>query len=288
MPSLIPQSREDFAIVQFPYMKKIMKICATMFDYISITTDPTAELSPMMRTMVPQYYVDPVNPEHPGAYLIAGQSNVSYLERLMVVAPFANQKGKYEYDLSAYNTLLINTAEFSTKTKDFRKTKLEPLVLMGEQNGERFTQSLIMREGDTKAKDEYPISFLHLPNRKSYGEDAYHEAVETLVFKPCYQYLYRYLHRGNHFIEIPKDIIEEMKTEDVTDLISEEGDTIIVAKSILPNLKNDSIVSLAKVKDPDIDTSGGKNHYIIREESIDEDTGSVYMTIYTLLAALSL
>ena len=284
-------TREDFILYQWANFKKVMKICGSMMDLIYITMDRDSELTPTMRQMVPPYYVDPLNPEHPSRYVLAGQSSIDYLERLVVVAPYVDAKGKYQYDLSGYLGLLVNVGEFEAKTKGFRKTKLEPFVIVGEHDGVSYNQSLILREEDTPAKDELAMPFLQLPTRKSVGEEQYQAALNTLVFNPCYQFLYYYLMRSNEemmpWVTIDERTIRACLDNDIVDFVSDDGSTVIVTKMILPCLKSMNRVSFCKVPYPSIDTSTGKNHYIIKEEMCNE-SGVPYITIYTLLSALSI
>lgn len=284
-------SREDFILYQYTNFKKLMKICGTMMDLVYITMDRESELSPSMRKMVPPYYVDPLNPEHPSRYILAGQSSIDYLERLMVVAPYVDAKGKYQFDLSGYLSLLVNVGEFEMKTKNFRKTKLEPFVIVGDRDGASYNQSLILREEDTPAKDELVMPFLHLPSRRSVGEDNYVAALNTLVFNPCYQYLYYYLMRSEEsmmpYVTIDERTIRSCLDNDIVDFVADDGSTVIVTKMLLPCLRQMDRVQFAKVPFPAIDTSTGKNHYIIKEEMCN-DAGLPYITIYTLLSALSI
>lgn len=280
-------SREDFIIQSFAHMKKINTMANKLFELYFIDVDRNSELSPMMRTMVPTYYIDPTNPEHPGCYIIAGKSSVNYLERMMFVTPYVNDKGKYEFDLSGWKGLLINPMEFAAKVKPFRKSKLEPLVVLGERNGERFNQSLILREDTTSARDELIIQFLQTPNRKRDGEDAYQRALQTLIYEALYQYLPRYLNSGMQFAVVPDSTIAELVEYDSADFVTQDGDRVTVAKTMFPDLKADYRYSIAKVPNPDIDTSGGRFHYVISQEMLNEH-GSPYITIYTLVAALQL
>lgn len=281
-------SREDFVVEQFPVMKKINKMADRLFDLYYVDIERNSELSPMMRTMVPLYYVDPLNPEHPSCYILEGSSSIPYLERMMYITPYVNAKNKYEYDLSGWKGLLITPTEFNAKTKDFRKTKLEPMVIMGERfGGERFNQSLILREANTPAKQELVIPFLQLPNRKTSGEDAYYGALNELIYTPFYQYLYGYMSRGLRFTPIPQEKVIELYENDVVDLITDDEDIVTVTKSLFPCIAKDQRFCIAKVSNPDIDTSQGRFHYVVMEEMLNE-FGSAYVTIYTLLAALQM
>lgn len=280
-------SREDFIIQSFPHMKKVNTMASKLFDLYFIDVDRNSELTPMMRTMVPTYYIDPTNPEHPSCYILAGKSSISYLERLVYVQPYVNDKGKYEYDLSGWRGLLINPVEFTDKTKPYRKSKLEPLVVMGERNGDRFNQSLILREDTSTARDELVIPFLQVPNRKRDGEDAFQQALQMMIYDPFYQYLPRYMYHGLQFAAVPQDVIQDMIDNDITEFITLEHDRVSVTKSLFPTLKNDQRFAIARVPDPDIDTSGGRFHYVIAQEILN-DHGVPYVTIYTLLAALQL
>lgn len=281
---LDPSSREDFIVEQFATAKKLNTIAGKLFDLIYIDVDRNSELSPMMRTMVPAYYVDPNNPEHPSQYIIAGKSSLDYVERLMFVRPYLSEKGKYEMDISAWKGLLITPAEFTAKTKGFRKTKLEPYVVMGERNGDRFCQSLLLRESDTRPSDELSIPFLELPNRKKYGEDFYQETLHRLIYDEFYRYLPKYIYRGLRFTSIPEREVQILCEKGEADFYTDEGDLAIVTKGIFPTATMDHTFSIAKVPDPDIDTSEGRGHYVILEECYDKDR-NVICSIYTLVAA---
>lgn len=281
-------SREDFIIEQFPTMKKINKIADKLFDLYYIDVDRNSELSPMMRGMVPTYYVDPNNPEHPGSYIIAGKSSIPYLERIMFVTPYVNEKSKYEYDLSGWKGLLITPVEFSNRTKEFRKTKLEPMVIMGERyGGERFNQSLILRESNTPAKQELVLPFLNLPNRKMAGEDAYQQALQTLIYQPFYQYLAGYIRQALSFTSIPQEDVIDFCENDVIDMTTGDGDIVTVTKSLFPCIAKDHRLSIAKVNSDEVDSTGGRFHYVIQEEILNE-YGASSIIIYTLVAALQM
>ena len=278
-------SREDFVVEQFPTMKKVNTICSKIFELYFIDTDIDNEMSVMMRNMVPAYYIDPSNPEHPSCFILAGKSLVDYLERMVYVFPYVNNKGKYEYDLSGYRGLLFNPTEFTMKVKGFRKTKLEPMVITTEVNGERINQSLVMREDVSGAKEEHIIPFLMVPNRKRDGDIAYRDATKKLVYDPFYRYLPDYLQQDLQFIEIPQGDVVSLIENDEVEFVSEDDDRIIVSKDLFPGLKIDHKFAIAKVHEPKIDTSGGRFHYIIREDFINEN-GMPFISSYTLLAAL--
>lgn len=277
-------SREEFIVEQFANMKKVNKMAEKLFDLYYVDID--SEMSPMMRSMVPKYYVDPANPEHPAAYSIVGKSSVSYLERVMTITPYVNEKRKMVMDLSAWKGLLINPVEFSSRTKEFRKTKLEPMVLMGEQYGERFSQSLIIREGDTPAKQELVLPFLHLPSRKIDGEDAYQAALSMLVYDQFYQYMRNYRYRPLDFTDVT-DGIDAILQNGSHELYTEEGDVVIVTKSLLPTLATDQMLSIAKVEISELDSSYGRYHYII-QQSVMNEFGEPHICIYTLVAAIQM
>ena len=280
-------SREDFVVEQFATMKKVNKICNKLFSLYYIDVDRNSELSPMMRSMVPLYYVDPNNPEHPGCYILAGRSLVDYLERIVYVSPYVDAKGKYAMDLSGWKGLLVTPTEFEARTKDFRKSRLEPMVIMGERGGERFNQSLILRESNTAAKQELVLPFLQLPNRKMAGEDAYQQALRTMIYNPFYQYLDRYLYQGLKFTSISKDDVDDLFDNGMIDMITEDGDIVTVTRGIFPSMTRDQLFSIAKVPQPDVDTSGGRFHYVVLQEDVTE-TGTTYIATYTLLAALQM
>lgn len=280
-------SREDFVIEQYASVKKLNKMAGKLFDLYYIDVDRNSELSPMMRSMVPTYYVDPNNPEHPGAYILAGKSVTSYLERMMFVIPFVDSKNKYAMDLSGWKGLLMSPAEFILKTKDFRKTRLEPMVIMGDRYGERFNQSLILRESATPAKQELVLPFLQLPNRKMAGEDLYQQALQELIYKPFYQYLPGYIRQPIQYTSLSPLLVEELLDSDVCDLEMEDGDIVTVTKSLFPTLAREDRLAIGRVPNPNIDTSGGRMHYIVRQEALNE-FGADYIVTYTLLAALQM
>lgn len=281
-------SREDFIINQFATFKKLNTIASKLFDLYYVDTNPMSELSTMMRTMVPAYYIDPRNPEHPGEYLLVGKSSLSYAERLIHVFPYVNEKGKYEYDISAWRGLIIKPLEFNSKVKPFRKSKLEPMVVMGERDGERVPLSLIMREDTTTAKEELALPFLQLPNRQKVGEGAYIQAVERSIYDPCYQFLYHYALRVHpQPTPIPQDTIRELIELGLTDFVTAEGDRVVVTKELLPTLNKDNRYSIYRVPDPEIDTTEGRFHYIICEDIITP-MNTVGIRIETLVAALQL
>lgn len=280
-------AREDFVIEQYASMKKVNKIADKLFDLYYIDTDRSKELTTMMRTMVPLYYVDPNDPEHPGAYILAGKSSIPYIEQMVFIEPYVNAKSKWEYDISAYKGLLVTPTEFNAKSKDFRKTKLEPMVLVGEQYGEKFNQSLVLRERDTPAKQELILPFLQLPNRKAAGADAYLDALNKLIYNTFYQYLPRYLKQDMQFRVVPKDTISTLIEEDVASFFTLDEDIVTVTRVLFPCMAVDHHVSIAKVPHPDLDTSKGRFHYIIKDEAMNE-AGTIWMTIYTLVAALQM
>ena len=280
-------SREDFLIEQFAYMKKLNKMAAKLFDLYYIDVDRNSELSPMMRNMVPPYYVDPTNPEHPGCYILAGKSSVPYLERMVFVTPFVNEKGKYENDISAWKGTIIKPLEFNEKSKEFRKTKLEPMVIMGERNGDLITQSIIVRESNTPAKQELVLPFLMLPNRKRDGEDVYQRALQASIYDALYQYLIHYVYRAERFVAVPPEAIDAILDKGVADLYTEDGDIVTVTKNVFPCIERGQRFSIAKIRDPMIDTSGGRFHYMVAQEALTP-LGQPAICIYTLMSALQM
>lgn len=284
-------SREDFAIEQFATMKKINSICSKLFELYFIDIELDSELSPMMRTMVPPYWIDPTNPEHPSCYILAGQSNVSYLERMIYIWPYVNDRNKFEYEISAYRGLIIPPLGFAERSKPFRKSKLEPLVVMSSQGNDRAPKTLILREESTSAKDELTLDFLQVPKRKRDGDEAYVETVNAVIYQPWYRYLTTYLNeRELVFTEVPVETIMAIVNSDIADFVTADGDHITITKGILPLLSKDTEVHkyfIAKVPDPMCDTSAKRFHYVI-EETFYNTRGTAYMSIYTLLAAMQL
>jgi hypothetical protein len=95
------------------------------------------------------------------------------------------------------------------------------------------------------------------------------------------------MNRGLKFRQIESEIIQDMLDNDITEFVTLDGDRVAVTKHLFPGLKsNDQIFSIAKVDQPDIDTSGGRFHYVISQEVLKN--GTTYVTIYTLLAALQM
>lgn len=279
-------SREDFIVDQFATMKKINTMASKLFHLYYIDTDPRMDLSPMMRNMVPRYWVDPIDPEHPGCYILAGQSNIDYLERMVFITPFVDGT-KYAYDLSAWKGLLINSASFTEKAGKFRKTKLEPMVIVKDHMGERVNQCLILRETDTSAKAELNLPFLHLPNRKRDGDEAYFAALDQSIYRQFYQYLDQYIFNPLPFKMIDPYMIEEILDKGIVDIPTDKDDVITMSKALFPTVKLDHRFKLARVPNPLIDTSGGRYHFILAEEYLN-DSGVPYITIYTLMAALQI
>ena len=284
-------SREDFAREQFPTMKKLNSLCAKLFELYFVDIDLDAELSPMMRTMVPPYWIDSANPEHPGCFILAGQSNISYLERMIQLWPYVNERNRYEYEISAYRGLVIPPLIFNEKAKSFRKTKLEPLVAMATRGNEQIPKSLILREESTSAKAELILDFLQLPKRSLSGDKAYLDAVNKIVYQQWYRYLPIYLSRRELlFTEVPSQTIDDIVNYDLSDFVTSEGDHITITKGILPLLSKDTEFHkyfIAKVPNPLCDTSAGRFHYVIKETFLNT-RGTAYIAVYTLLAAMQL
>ena len=281
-------SREDFVINQFPTMKKINTIANKLFDLYYIDINPEAELSMMMRSLVPTYYVDPQNPEHPGEYILAGKSSLPYAERIVRIFPYVDEKKKYEYDISGWRGLIIKPGEFQSGVKTFRKSKLEPMIVMGERDGDRVPMNLIVREASTSAKDELVLPFLQLPNRQKVGDEAFFTAVERSIYEPCYQYLHNYFRRRHHeFTPVVESTLDELSVVGLADFITKEGDRVGVTKELIPTFNKANRYRIERVPEPDIDTFEGRFHYII-EEDIMTPMNTVGITVVTLVAALQL
>lgn len=281
-------SREDFITAQFATIKKLNTICNKLFDLYYIDTNPENELSTMMRSLVPSYYVDPQNPEHPGEFMLIGKSSIPYIERVVRVFPYVNEKGKYEYDISGWRGLIIKPAQFIAGVKNFRKSKLEPLVVMGEHDGERVPINLVLREKDTAAKDEVVLPFLQLPNRVKVGEENYLSALERSIYEPCYQYLHLYIRRpSQQFTPIPSEVIEELIDSGIADFCTVEGDRVLITKELIPTLNRENRYSICRVINPEIDTSEGRYHYLIQEDALTP-MNTIGIRILTLVAALQI
>lgn len=284
-------TREEFVIEQFATMKKINGICAKLFDLYYVDIDLDTELSPMMRSMVPPYYVDPTNPEHPTCFVIPGQSTIPYLERMIHLWPYVNEKNKFEYEISGFRGLVIPPLVFNDKAKKFRKSKLEPLVMMVNGETDRSAKSITLRETNTPARGELVLDFLEIPKRKRVGDEAYFHTLNALIYQPWYKFLPTYLREKElDFAEVPEIVIEEILDADIADFITLDGDHVTITKGILPLLGKDTETHryyIAKVPDPDCNTSVGRFHYVIKENFCNE-RGTVFMTIYTLLAAMQL
>lgn len=281
-------SREDFIAAQFATMKKINTMCSKLFDLYYIDTNPDNELSTMMRSLVPAYYIDPQNPEHPGEFTLVGKSTIPYAERLIRVFPYVDAKNKYEYDISGWKGLIIKPLQFTAGVKGFRKSKLEPLVVMGEHDGERVPINLVLRERETAAKDEVVLPFLQLPSRAKMGDEYYMMALERSIYEPCYQYLHLYMHRpSQQFTPVPSETIEELIEMGIVDFHTSEGDRVLVTKELLPTLNRDHQYSICRVVNPEIDTSEGRFHYLIHEDILTP-MNTIGIRIVTLVAALQI
>lgn len=287
MPKRELSSREDYIIESFADMKKVHTIASKLFEIYFVDTDPTYELSSMMQRMVPQFFIDPYSPEYPGRYVIAGKSSLSYLERIMYILPKVNAKGKYEFDLSAWKGVVINPYEFTQKIKGLRKSKLEPLVIMQDNTGgSHRPQSLVLKEGHTRMKDELIIPFLNIPNVNDYQPEDFGRLIDG-VYNPFYRFLPMYLKRNNlDFYRIPPDTIEELKDEMTCTVTMPDGDFVGITKNLIPTLKLSNEYFLANVPNADVPEGSGKRHYILKEVIPDANGHPTY-TLYTLMCTLS-
>lgn len=281
-------SREDYLIAQFQNFRDINKLAIKMFDCYYIDSEPSQDLSPMMRTVVPALWVDPNNPEYPGMYVLAGHSTVSFLERMIFITPYVNDKGKYINDLSAYKGLLINAAEFYGKTKAYRKTSLEPIVVVSDGIlGEHTPQSVILRESRTKRKDEMVIPVMQLPAKSTENMALYTEILEKSVYSPFYRYLHKYLGRDNlRYMKLRPEVIDEIKDNGRADIVFSEDRVLSLSKDVMPALSPKNRYSVCFVQDADVPPESGKFHVILKEETLNE-RGNSTITILTLMAAIA-
>lgn len=283
-------TREDFIIEQFAFMRRLNSKLERLFDIYYVDVDPGSELTPMMRQLIPQFFVDPFNPEYPGRYRIAGKSRENYLERVVYVTPYVDKKGKYLADISAWKGLLFNSSEFSLKCKAYRKSKLEPYVFMGDtERGGKYPEALMIRESDTKAKEEMVLPFLKLPDRAMDGEDMYQEALHKLIYQPFYRFLIDYLRAGVPMTPIPEKTIDEIMDEMNSDyFVVETGDTLTLTRDLMPGCRREFKYEIGAVPRHLMpDPEGPKQHYILKEKQISEE-GAEWMTTYTLFSTIAL
>lgn len=288
MPRKTLATREDFISEQFVFMRKLNSKLEKLFDIYYVDVDPGTELTPMMRQLVPQFFIDPFNPEYPGRYRIAGKSTDSLLERVVFITPYVDEKGKYVGDISAWKGLLVNSSEFSLKCKAYRKTMLDPIVFIGNNDrGSKYPEALMLRENSTKAKEEMVLPFLKLPDRTIDGEDAYQEALHRLIYQPFYRYLIGYLQKGVPMIELPAKTIDEIMDEMSSDYFMEStGDTLTLTRDVMPNCRREYKYELGAVPRGMMpDPEGPKQHYILKEMQLT-NSGLDWMTTYTLFSTI--
>lgn len=279
-----PSSREEFMIETWPTIKKVNGIMNKLFDLYFIDSDPDGDLTNMMKTVVPPFYVDPNEPIYPGVYILAGKSSVSYLERMCYITPFVDKKRKYMYDLAAWRGTVIDPLTFNNKTKGFRKTKLEPMVIMGDgiSTPTKQPQSVILKEKGMKAKDECILPFVSIPAPHVHN----YQQIMDALYAPFYNYLYNYLKtRTLNFIPVSDEDIATLKEESL-EIKMPDGDVVIISRNIVPTLKAGDSLSIAEVPDPIVPENSGKRHYILREDH--EEDENHFLTIYTLVAILSI
>lgn len=283
-------TREDYAIEQFAFMKRLNSKLEKLYDIYYIDVDPGSELTPMMRQLVPPFFIDPLNPEYPGRYLIPGKSREGHLERVVYLTPYVDKKGKYIGDISAYKGMLFNAADFTLKCKSFRKTLLEPYVFMTEdERGSRYPEAMMIREGKTNAKEEMVIPFLKLPSRATQGEDMYQDALQRLIYQPFYRYLIGYLRVGVPTFPIPEKHIDELMDDMNSDYeCSQTGDTLTLTRDLIPGCRREYKYELGAVPRQMMpDPNGPKQHYILKEIQSTEE-GMEYLTTYTLFSTIAL
>lgn len=282
-------SREDFMIEQLVTMKKVNSMMSRLFEIYYIDVQPGNQLSTMMLTVWPRFYVDPLDPEYPSQYTIVGKSLVPYLERAVFINPYVGDKGKLQWDLSAYKGLVFNSAEFQMKAKLYRKTKLEPYIIMGDQkDGSRYTQSVLMKEPGMKKSETLVIPGLNLPSRQLYGVEAHRAMLQKIVYDAYYRFIFDYLKDPSLvFHMIPDDVIEGVKEEYAIEYTTHEGDIITLSKEIIPQPTVDHKYSLAWVENAHVEPGCGKRHYLLAED-YETPNGMRYMSVYTLFAILSL
>lgn len=262
-------SREDYLINQFPDMRDINRLARKLYDVYYIDIDHSRELSPMDRIIMPNYWVDPQNPEHPVAYILAGQSSIRFIERLTYVYPYVEKK-KFRYDLSAYRGSLINSQEMFDVVKPYRKTKLNPIV-----EDKKNQKSIILKEDHDGIR--LPILNASCP------EDIYH-----LVYQKFYHYLPDYLQNQEiHYTKIESSVIEDLMECRRVSVYAEEGDRVDLTKELFPNIKKDMELYIGRVPNPNIDQASDKWHYILIDQFLTKEN-IPYAVTYTLIAAIQL
>ena len=86
---------------------------------------------------------------------------------------------------------------------------------------------------------------------------------------------------------ISPEAIDAILDKGVVDLYTEDGDIVTVTKNVFPCIERGQRFSIAKIRDPMIDTSGGRFHYMVAQESLTS-LGQPAICIYTLMSALQM
>lgn len=277
-------SREDFLIEQFADMRNINKFARKLYSVYYLDIDHFHELTPMERMIVPSYWIDPQNPEHPSAYILAGQSMVTFIERISYVYPYVSGK-KYAYDLSAWQGSLINSQEFFDTTKDYRKTKLDPIVVEDKKDSD--TKYIHMKEKDAGIKIPIPaIVSKEECNDQGIG---YYDEIYLTMYRQFYRYLPKYLNSQKiNYKEIGEEDILDLLDSRCISAYTPEGDEVSLTRDLFPNLKkSNNKLFIGRVPDPLIEDQSEKWHYIIMEQQLNDD-GAPYFVTYTLVAAIQL
>lgn len=279
-------SREDFLVEQFTDMRNINKFARKLYSVYYLDIDHFRELTPMERMIVPSYWIDPQNPEHPSAYILAGKSLVDFIERISYVYPYVTSNGKkYAYDLSAWQGAMFNSQEFFEATKDYRKTKLDPIVVEDKKDSD--TKYIHMKEKDHGIK--IPIPTLMTREECSAQGIGYYDEIYLTMYRQFYRYLPKYLNSQTiSYKEIPEEDILDLLDSRCIDAFTPEGDEVTLTRDLFPNLKKaNNKLFLGRVPDPLIEDQSEKWHYIIMEQQFN-DEGAPYFVTYTLVAAIQL
>ena len=262
-------SREDYLVNQFSDMRDVNRLARRLYDVYYIDIDYSRELSPMDRMIMPNYWVDPQNPEHPVAYILAGKSSLSFVERITYIYPYVEKK-KFRYDLSAYRGSIINSQEMFDITKPYRKSKLDPFV-----EDKKDQKIIILKEDD----DGIQIPILSV----THPEDIY-----NLIYQKFYRYLPNYLQNQKiHYTKVESSAIEDLMDCRRVPIYTEEGDRVDLTKELFPNIKKDMELYIGRVPNPNIDQMSDKWHYILIDQFLTKEN-IPYVVTYTLIAAIQM
>lgn len=277
--------REGYMVSQFPDMINLNKRFRQLYSAYFIDPAYMEELSLVDRSIIQEYWVDLDDPIHPSAYVIAGASNLPYVERISIVYPYPTTKA-LKYDLSAYQKALINSQVFFEDTKNMKKTKIVPSVDTIEVDEGFKTAALILRQDDMEAT----IPILNLPNRSKHSE-RYHEMLDQLVYRKFYRWLPGYMSQNLTFNSIPQEEIDSMVDGGLMYAVTHENEVVNLNKEIFPLIKSNQTMEIATVPNPFIDEDQRliKAHYIIRDTVYSDDgTNTPIVVTYTLVSALRL